>query len=173
MIIGLSLANFTLLHVIISLIGIASGLIAVLGLCGGRLLAGWTALFLLTTVATSVTGFMFPSSTFGPPQIVGVISLIALAIALSALYLYRVAGPWRWIYAITAVLSLYLNMFVGVAQAFDKIPALHPLAPTGSEPPFKIAQAIVLIAFIVLAIAAVRRFHPIGRSSTPAYNPGA
>jgi hypothetical protein len=162
MIIGLSLANFTLLHVIISLVGIASGLIAVIALCYSRLLSGWTALFLLTTVATSVTGFMFPSTSFGPPQIVGVVSLIGLAIAISALYVYHVAGPWRWIYAITAVLSLYLNVFVGVAQAFDKVPALHPLAPTGSEPPFKIAQLIVLIIFIVLAIIAARRFRPAG-----------
>lgn len=160
MIIGLSLASFTLLHVIISLIGIATGLVAVLGLCGGRLLTGWTALFLLTTVATSVTGFMFPSTSFGPSQIVGVVSLIALAIAISALYAYHAAGPWRWIYATTASLSLYLNVFVGVAQAFDKIAALHPLAPTGSEPAFKIAQLIVLIIFIVLTITAVRRFRP-------------
>jgi hypothetical protein len=163
MIIGLSLANFTLLHVIISLIGIATGLIAVLGLCCGRLLSGWTALFLLTTVATSITAFMFPSTSFGPSQIVGVISLIALAIAISALYFYHVAGPWRWIYAITAVLSLYLNVFVGVVQAFDKVPVLHPLAPTGSEPPFKVAQLIVLVIFIVLAVIAVRRFRQLAR----------
>jgi hypothetical protein len=159
-IIGLSLANFTLLHVIISLVGIASGLIAVIALCYGRLLGGWTALFLLTSVATSVTGFMFPSTSFGPPQIVGVVSLIALAIAISALSVYHVAGPWRWIYVVSAVLSLYLNVFVGVAQSFDKIPALHPLAPTGTEPPFKLAQLIVLLLFIVLGIIAVKRFRP-------------
>jgi hypothetical protein len=163
MIIGLSLANLTLLHLIISLIGIATGLIAVLGLYCGRLLSGWTALFLVTIVATSITGFMFPSTSFGPPQIVGVISLIALAIAISALYFYHVAGPWRWIYAITAVLSLYLNVFIGVVQAFDKVPVLHPLAPTGSEPPFKVAQLIVLVIFIVLAVIAVRRFRQLAR----------
>lgn len=168
MIIGLSLADFTLLHVIISLVGIASGLIAVIALCRGRVLSGWTALFLASTVLTSVTGFMFPAASFGPPQIVGVVSLIALAIAISALYVYHAAGPWRWIYAVTAVLSLYLNVFVGVVQAFDKVPSLHPMAPTGSEPPFKIVQLIVLLIFLALGIVAVRRFHAADGSRTVA-----
>ena len=126
--------------------------------------SGWTALFLATTVLTSVTGFMFPSASFGPPQIFGMLSLIALAIATSAFYVYHAAGPWRWIYAVTAVLSLYLNVFVGVVRSFDKIPFLHPLAPTGSEPPFKVAQLIVLLIFVALGIVAIRRFHPTASS---------
>jgi hypothetical protein len=166
MIIGLSLPAFTLLHVIISLIGIASGLIAILALCTGRLLAGWTALFLATTVLTSITGFMFPIANFGPPEIVGVISLVALAIAISALYLYKARGPWRWIYVVMAVLSLYLNVFVGVVQAFQKVAFLHPLAPTGTEPPFVVAQGIVMIIFIVYGILGVKRFHPAGSVRT-------
>jgi hypothetical protein len=164
MIAGLSVADFTLLHVLISLMGIATGIIVVIGLIGGRVLAGSTALFLATTVATSVTGFMFHSTSFGPPQIVGVISLMALAIAISALYVYRTAGAWRWIYVVTAVLSLYLNVFVGVVQAFDKLPFLHALAPTASEPPFKAAQLFVLAIFVVLGIVALRRFRPGART---------
>jgi hypothetical protein len=166
MIIGLSVPAFTQLHVIISLIGILTGLIAILGLCAGRLLRGWTGLFLLTTVLTSVTGFMFPFTSFGPPEIVGVISLIALAIAISALYFYKLTGPWRWIYVVMAVLSEYLNVFVGVVQSFQKIPLLHPLAPTGSEPPFIVAQVIVMAIFVVLAIIAIRRFRPAGSVRT-------
>jgi hypothetical protein len=104
---------------------------------------------------------MFPSANSGPPQIVGVMSLIASAIAISALYAYHAAGPWRWIYALTAVLSLYLNVFGGVVvQAFDKVPSLHPLASTGSEPPFKAAQLTVLLIFTALALVALRCFHP-------------
>jgi hypothetical protein len=167
MIIGMSVHAFTTLHTLISLIGILSGLIALAGLLGGRALGGWTGLFLLTTVLTSVTGFMFHSANFGPPQVVGVISLVALAIAISARYLYHAAGAWRWIYVVTAVLSLYLNCFVGVVQAFDKIPALHALAPTGTEMPFKIAQLVLLLLFVVLGFKAVRRFHP-GSAGTAA-----
>jgi hypothetical protein len=166
MIIGLSLPAFTQLHVIISLIGIVTGFIAILGLCAGRMLGAWTALFLLTTVLTSVTGFMFHFASFGPPEIVGVISLIALAIALSALYLYKLAGAWRWIYVLTAVLSQYLNVFVAVVQSFQKIPALHPLAPTGTEPPFIVAQVVVMAVFVLLAIIAIKRFHPAGSVRT-------
>jgi len=164
MIIGLSVPAFTQLHVIISLIGIASGIIVVLALCGGRMLSGLTGLFLITTVLTSVTGFMFHSTSFGPPQIVGVVSLIALAFALAGLYLFGTRGAWRWIYVVTAVLSLYLNVFVGVVQAFDKIPSLHVLAPTGTEQPFKVAQLVTLAIFLVLGVAAVRRFHPAAAS---------
>jgi hypothetical protein len=160
MIIGLTVPAFTLLHVIISLIGIASGLLVAIALCSGRTAHGWTALFLATTVATNVTGFMFHSASFGPPQIVGVISLVALAIAISALYVYHLSGPWRWIYVLTAVLSLYLNVFVAVAQAFDKIPSLHALAPTATETPFKVAQLIVLLLFVALGFQALRRYHP-------------
>jgi hypothetical protein len=159
MIIGMSVHAFTVLHTLISLIGILSGLIVLVAMLGGRGSA-WTGLFLLTTVLTSVTGFMFHSATFGPPQIVGVISLVVLAIAIAALYLGHLAGAWRWVYVVTAVLALYLNVFVGVAQSFDKIPALHALAPTATETPFKVAQLIVLVLFVVLGYRAVRRFHP-------------
>jgi hypothetical protein len=160
MIIGLSLPAFTLLHVIISLIGIGTGLVALIGLCGGRVLAGWTGIFLVTTVLTSVTGFMFPIASFGPPEIIGVISLASLAIAIVALYVYKTRGAWRWLYVVYAILALYLNVFVGVVQAFQKVPLLHPLAPTGTEPPFVMAQGVVLLVFVALGVAALKRFHP-------------
>lgn len=159
MILGMSLAAFTLLHVIISLLGIASGLVVLAGMLGGRLLNGWNGFFLLTTIATSVTGFMFHSKSFGPPHIVGVISLVVLAVALFALYSRRLVGSWRWIYAATAVAALYLNVFVGVVQAFQKLPFLHALAPNGSEPPFVVAQGLVLLIFVALGIQAAKRFH--------------
>jgi hypothetical protein len=160
MIIGMSVHAFTILHTVISLAGSFSGLIVLVAMLGGRSSAQ-TGLFLLSTVLTSVTGFMFHSASFGPPQIVGVISLVALAIAIAALYLFHSAGAWRWIYVVTAVLALYLNVFVGVAQSFDKIPALHALAPTATETPFKIAQLIVLVIFVVLGFRAVKRFRPV------------
>jgi hypothetical protein len=160
MILGMSLPAFTTFHVILSLIGIAAGLIAVLGMLSAQRLGIWNGLFLAFTVATSVTGFMFPFKGFDPADGVGVISLVVLAIAIVALYVYHLAGAWRWIYVVSAVVALYLNVFVGVVQSFQKIPYLHPLAPTGSEPPFKIAQGIVLLIFIVLGILATRKFHP-------------
>ena len=159
MILGMSLAAFTLLHVIISLLGIASGLVVLAGMLGGRLLNGWNGFFLVTTILTSVTGFMFHSKSFGPPHIVGVISLVVLAVALFALYSRRLVGSWRWIYAATAVAALYLNVFVGVVQAFQKLPILHALAPNGSEPPFVVAQGLVLLIFVALGIRAAKRFH--------------
>jgi hypothetical protein len=159
-ILGLSISQFTLLHVVISLVGIATGLVVVLGMLGSRRLEAWTALFLATTVLTSVTGFMFPFTVFGPPHAVGVISLIVLALALLALYRYRLARKWRWIYVLSAVAALYFNVFVGVAQAFQKLPALQVLAPTQSEPPFQIAQLVVLAIFVALGLLALRTFHP-------------
>jgi hypothetical protein len=164
MIIGMSVHAFTVLHTIISLIGIVSGLIWLVALLGGRDSA-WTSLFLLTTVLTSVTGFMFHSTSFGPPQIVGVISLVVLAIAIAARYLGHSAGAWRWIYVVTAVLALYLNVFVGVAQSFDKIPALHALAPTATETPFKVAQLIVLLIFVWLGLRALKSFRPVAATA--------
>jgi len=164
MILGMSVAAFTLLHVIISLLGIASGLVVLAGMLGGRLLNGWNGFFLFTTIATSVTGFMFHSVKIGPPHIVGAISLIVLAVALFALYSRRFAGPWRWLYVVSAVLALYLNVFVGVVQAFQKLSFLHALAPNGNEPPFAIAQGLVLLIFVALGIRAAKRF----RSPTPA-----
>ena len=160
MILGLSLENFTLLHTIISLIGILTGLIVLYGMLSGRLFPVMTALFLLTTVLTSVTGFMFPFSVILPSHIVGGLSLVLLAAALAGLYLFRLDGAWRWIYVVTAVASLYLNVFVGVVQAFQKVPFLQPLAPTQSEPPFLIAQSATLLIMVILGFLAVRRFRP-------------
>ena len=160
MILGMSLATFTAVHVVISLIGIAAGLIVVVGMLSASRLPGWTALFLTTTVLTSVTGFFFPAAQVLPSHIVGVISLVVLAITLVALYVKRLAGSWRWIYVAGAVLALYLNSFVGVVQAFLKVPALNRLAPTQSEPPFLVAQLAVVALFVVLGIRAAMRFRP-------------
>jgi hypothetical protein len=162
MILGMSTSTFTLVHVVLSLVGIFAGLVVVFGMFSSKKLDGWTALFLATTVLTSVTGFFFPFDKILPSHIVGVISLVVLAIAILALYALHLAGPWRWIYVVSAVLALYLNVFVGVVQAFQKLPLLASLAPTQSEPPFLIAQAVVLVIFIVLGIVAVRSFHPPG-----------
>jgi hypothetical protein len=160
MILGLSTSTFTLVHTVISLIGIVSGLIVLIAMFGSKRVEGWTALFLLTTVLTSVTGFFFHSASFGPPHVVGVLSLLLLAVAIPALYLFRLAGAWRWLYVATAVTALYFNVFVLVAQAFDKVPALKALAPTQSEPPFLVAELVVMAVFVVLGIMAVRGFHP-------------
>ena len=146
-------------HVLLSLAGIASGLVVLFAMINARQLNGWTAFFLATTVLTSLTGFLLPSMGFDPARRVGVISLVALAAAIVALYGFRLRGAWRWIYVGTAAFALYLNCFVGVVQAFQKIPVLHALAPTGSEPPFVIAQVLVLGLFLILGILALRRFH--------------
>jgi hypothetical protein len=128
------------------------------GLLSGRRLNGWTAFFLITTVATSATGFGFPLVHFGAPHWVGVISLAVLAVAILARYALRLAGAWRRIYVICAVLAFYLNVFVGVVQAFQKVPFLRGLAPTQSEPPFLFTQLAVLALFVALAVAAAVRF---------------
>ena len=151
---------FLQIHVAISLIGIASGLVVLYGLLSGKPLAGWTALFLLTTVLTSLTGFPLPPFGFDPPRAIGIILLVLLAAAVVALYVFHLAGAWRWIYIVTAVASLYLNVFVAVVQSFQKLSFLQPLAPTQSEPPFVVAQVIVLIAFIALGALAIVRFRP-------------
>lgn len=158
----MSVAAFTQLHVLISLVGIASGLVVLVGMWSAKRLPGWTALYLSTTVLTSATGFLFHSKAFGPPHVVGVISLVVLAITIVALYKYRLAGKARWIYVVGAVVALYLNAFVGVVQAFQKIALLQPLAPTGSEPPFAVAQAVVLALFVAAGVRAVKKFHPVG-----------
>jgi hypothetical protein len=157
---GLSLSTFTTAHVVISLIGIATGLLVLWGMLGSQRMGGLTAVFLITTVLTSVTGFMFPFNGLLPSHVVGAISLVVLAVALIALYLFRLESAWRWIYVVTAVIALYFNVFVGVVQAFQKFAVLHALAPTQSEPPFAIAQLIVLALFVWLGFLAVRRFHP-------------
>ena len=160
MMLGLSLATFTLVHVLISLVGIGTGLMVMDRLLHNRALGLGNTIFLWTTIATSVTGFMFPFKAFGPPHMVGAISLVVLAFAVTALYVGKLAGAWRWIYVVTAVMALYFNVFVGVVQAFQKLAFLQPLAPTQSEPPFALAQGAVLVLFLVLGFVAVRRFHP-------------
>lgn len=159
---GMSLATYTLVHVLISLAGIGSGLVVLFGLVTGQRLDGWTAVFLATTVATSVTGFGFPFDHLLPSHIVGFISLAVLAVAIAARYAFHLRGAWRRVYAVGAVLALYLNVFVGVVQSFLKIPALNALAPKQTEPPFVLSQGIVLVAFVVLAIVAAIRFRAEG-----------
>src|SRR5437588_4023675 len=149
---------YTIVHVLISLVGIFSGLVVLIGLMNGNRLDGWTKLFLITTVATSVTGFGFPFHHFTPAHAVGVISLVVLAVAIFARYSRHLAGVWRWIYVIGAMVALYLNVFVGVVQSFEKVPPLKALAPTQTEPPFAVTQVIVLTVFVLLAIAAAVRF---------------
>ena len=161
MVLGMSLSTFTMLHVVISLIGILSGIVVAYAMLGSRDLVLWTALFLVTTVLTSVTGFLFPFHQLLPSHIVGGISIVALAVALYALYARSLAGAWRWLYVSGALLALYLNMFVGVVQSFQKISFLQPLAPTQSELPFVIAQTGLLAAFVVLGYLAVTRFFPL------------
>jgi hypothetical protein len=148
----------TFIHVVISLVGILAGFVVLFGLLSAKRLDGWTALFLATTVATSVTGFFFPVDHFMPSHAVGIISLVVLTVTIFARYPRNLAGGWRKAYVIGAVVSLYLNVFVGIVQAFLKIPALHALAPTQTAPAFKIAQLAALVLFIGLAIAAVRKF---------------
>lgn len=161
MILGMSLSTFTTVHVIISLMGIAAGLRVLADMLQGKLHGPLTAVFLIATVLTSVTGFMFPSSAVTPAQIVGGISLVALGLAILALYIFKLQSAWRWVFAGTAVLSLYLNCFVAMVQAFQKIPVLNALAPTQTEMPFQIAQIVLLAAFISAGIAAVRKFRPV------------
>lgn len=152
------LAAFTLFHVALSLVGILAGFVVLFGLITGKRLNGWTALFLTTTVATSATGFLFPYHGFKPSYAVGIVSLLDLAIAIFALYGRGLAGAWRRTYVISAVISLYLNVFVLIAQLFMKVPALKALAPTQSEPPFLVTQVVVMVVFIVLGFLAGKRF---------------
>ncbi|MFI5107855.1 MAG: hypothetical protein ACHP78_03305 [Terriglobales bacterium] len=159
MILGLTTSTFTFVHVLLSLVGIGSGLVVVLGLLSGKRLDGWTALFLATTVATSVTGFLFPLHELLPSHKVGILSLAVLAVVLPARYAFHLAGVWRRIYVVGAVIALYLNVFVAVVQAFLKVPALKQLAPTQKEPPFLAAQLVVLLVFAGLTILAAKRFH--------------
>jgi len=158
MTLGLSLETFTILHVVISLIGILSGLVVVFGFLGGKQLDGLAVLFLITTVLTSVTGFMFPFERVTPGIKLGIISLVVLAITIAARYTFHLSGAWRTIYAVGATLALYLNFFVLVAQCFEKVPALHALAPTGTEPPFLFTQLVVLAAFLTLGTFAAINF---------------
>jgi hypothetical protein len=156
----LGLAPFTFIHVLISLAGIVSGLLVLFGMLGNRRMDGMTLAFLLFTVATSVTGFFLPFTTITPAVKLGIVSLVTLAPTLAARYAFGMRGFWRWVYVIGAVAALYFNCFVLVVQAFLKVPALHVLAPNGSEPPFAVAQGITLLFFLVTGYLAVRRFRP-------------
>jgi hypothetical protein len=158
MILGMSLSTFTIVHVVLSLVGIGSGLLVVYGLFLGKRFDGATAIFLVTTVLTSLTGFLFPFTHLLPSHVLGVISLIVLAVAILARYALQLERAWRSIYAACAVLALYLNVFVLVAQIFLKVPAAHAFAPTQKEPPFLVVQLIVMAIFVVLGIFAVKKF---------------
>jgi hypothetical protein len=159
MILGMSLGTYTLLHVIISLVGIGSGLGVMFGLLTARRFEGWTVLFLATTVLTSLTGFGFPFDHLLPSHVVAILSLAALAIAIVARYVFHLSGGWRAGYVVGAALALYLNVFVLLVQLFEKVPALKALAPTQKEPPFVAAQSIVLLVFAGLTVAAAKTFH--------------
>src|SRR5213596_2537940 len=160
------LTTFTLIHVVLSLVGIIAGLVVAGGLVGGKRLDRWAVVFLVTTVATSATGFGFPFVTFLPSHAVGIVSLVILPVVIVAHYVKHFAGPWRRIYAVGVVLATYLNTFVLVVQLFRRLPALLVAAPTQSEPPFAITQALVLGLFVWLGVAADRAFRaaPIGPS---------
>jgi len=162
MIFGLSLPTFTLLHVLLSVIGIAAGLIVMERLLRNRALGLSNTIFLVATILTSATGFLFPSkmAAFTPGQTLGAISLVLLAIAMLALYVGNLIGAWRWIYVVTAVMAFYFNVFVGVVQAFAKVGRLRMLAPTQTEPPFLLTQVAVLLFFLIVAVIALRRFRP-------------
>jgi hypothetical protein len=163
MMLGMDLSTLTMVHVIISLVGIVSGLIVLFGLIGSNPMPGLTALFLLTTILTNATGFLFPFEGFKPSYVIAALSLVLLLIACVALYGMKLSGAWRWIYVVTALLSLYFNVFVLVIQSFLKIPALTALAPGNppAGPVFAAVQGIVLVLFIVAIVAAVKRFRPV------------
>jgi hypothetical protein len=158
MILGMSTATFTLLHVLVSLVGIGSGFVVLYGLLTAKRLDGWTAVFLATTALTSISGFGFPFDHLLPSHKVGIISLVVLAAVIPARYVFHMEGAWRSVYVIGSALALYFNVFVLVVQSFLKVPALKALAPTQQEPPFLIAQLVVLLAFIWLTILAVKKF---------------
>jgi hypothetical protein len=149
------LTAFTFFHVVLSLIGIGSGAVAIYGLLKAKTPGRWTQVFLATTAATSLTGFLFPYRGVTPAQILGVLSLIVLIIASLSIYRHHLQGIWRRTYAITAVMALYFNVFVLVVQLFRRVPALSAMAPTQSEPPFQIAQLAVLLLFAAIGIRAV------------------
>jgi hypothetical protein len=162
MILGMSLSTLTTVHVVISLIGIVSGIIVMFGLLGSNRMPGLTAIFLLFTILTSATGFLFPFEKLLPSHMIGILSLVLLAIACLALYGMKLSGAWRWIYVVTALLSLYFNVFVLVIQSFLKVPALTALAPGNppSGPVFAVVQGVVLVFFVIMIIGAWRRFRP-------------
>lgn len=162
MILGMSLAGFTVFHLVLSMIAIAVGFVVAGGLLASNRLPGWTLWFLVLTILTSATGFLFPFTTLLPSHIVAIISLVLLAVAVYALYGKGLAGVWRAVYIVTAMLALWFNVFVLIAQSFQKVALLNVYAPTGAEPPFAITQGIVLVFFIGLIILSLRKFRPAG-----------
>jgi hypothetical protein len=150
--------TLTQVHVVLSLIGILSGFVVVFGFFAAKRFDAWTALFLVTTVATSVTGFLFPFHKFLPSHVFGIISLVALSSGTFAFYGRQLAGAWRRTFVVTSIIALYLNVFILIVQLFEKVPALNALAPMQSEPPFLIAELANLVLFIVLGIFAARKF---------------
>ena len=148
------------IHTLISLVGIATGFVVLNGMFNSQKLPGWTLWFLITTIITNATGFLFPFYRLMPSHIIGALSLVLLALALVALYGKRLAGGWRKVYVITAVASLYFNVFVLIVQLFRRVPSLAAIAPTQSEPPFGIVQGAVLILFVWFGVRAVKRFQP-------------
>jgi hypothetical protein len=160
MILGLGLAQFTFLHVFLSMIGIGAGIFVVFGLLSSRRLSIITAAFFVSTIATSLTGFLFPFKGVTPGIILGILSLIVLIVAIVALYVKHLHGGWRGIYVISACLAFYFNFFVLVAQSFDKVPVLHSFAPTQASPGYGFTQLAVLVIFILLTVRAHKKFHP-------------
>jgi len=161
---GLSLSAVTAIHIIISLIAIVAGLIVMFGMLGSRPMPGLTAIFLVFTILTSITGFMFPFERLLPSHIIGILSLVLLAVACFALYGMQLEGAWRRIYVLTALLALYLNVFVLAIQGFLKIPVLHALAPGNppNGPSFAVVQGLVLLFFAVMIVRVWRRYRPVG-----------
>jgi hypothetical protein len=161
MILGMTLRTFTQFHVVLSLIGIAAGIVVALAMLSAKRVPKTTAIFLITTAATDLTGFLFPIP-FDPADVVGIISLVFVVLATLALYSGALRAAWRWVYVASALFALYLNCFVLVVQTFQKVAFFHALAPTGKEPPFAAAQGVVLVLFIGLGIVALRKFRPLG-----------
>jgi hypothetical protein len=159
MILGMTTSTFTIVHVLISFAGIGSGLVVIYGLLTGKRFDTWTAIFLVATILTSLTGFLFPVQHLLPSHIIGITSLVVLSVAVLARYGRQMERSWRWIYIVCAVLALYLNVFVAVVQSFMKIPTVHALAPTQKEPPFLVVQLVVMAIFVVMGIFAVKKFH--------------
>jgi len=151
---------YTIIHTLISLVAILTGFAVLFGLLTGNRIDGWTKWFLISAVATTVTGFFFPFHGITPAIKLGIISSVVLVITIYARYAKHLAGAWRWIYVVGASVTLYFNVFVGIVQSFEKIPALKAMAPTQSEPPFKLTQLVVLALFVILTLVAVIRFRP-------------
>jgi len=151
---------YTIIHTLISLVAIFTGFVVLFGLLAGNRVDGWTKWFLITALATTVTGFFFPFHGMTPAIKLGIISSVVLVVTIYARYAKHLAGAWRWIYAVGAVLTLYFNVFVGIVQSFEKIPALNAMAPTQTEQPFQLTQLSVLGLFIVLGFVAAIRFRP-------------